>query len=191
MNRQILFILALLSSFSAFGWETVIRSGNILIEREQYKNTDLYVLRGRTVIKTTKEKSLAIIMDTLKHRDWIPGLTESKILKSINDEEKIVKQSFSLPWPCSDRWMTYHVKAKRFKKHIQVDMKSVEVKGIKGDGVKANMVFGQYLLHPNKGYTEVDFRILLDPKGSIPSFLIPEFQRDWMVYLLKNLQRMI
>lgn len=184
-------ILILFSSFQASAWETVVRRGNIVIEKEQYGNTDLYVLRGRTVLKTHKERSLEIIMNTLRHKDWIPGLIQSKILKSISPEEKIVKQSFSLPWPCDDRWMTYNVKATRYDKHIQVDMKSVEVPKIKGNGVKANMVFGQYLLHPVREYTSVDFRILIDPKGSIPSFLIPEFQRDWMLYLLTNLKAMV
>ncbi len=183
-------ILTLFTSVHASAWTEVARTSTIEIHKKQYKSTDLFVLRGRTAIKTSQEKTLSVIMDTLRHKYWIPGLIKSEVVKHISKDEKVVKQSFALPWPCDDRWMTYTVKVNRGKNTITVDMSSSSVKA-SGNGVRAELMKGSYVLTTKRNYTHVELKILIDPKGSIPTFMLPEFQREWMIFLLTNIKKMV
>ncbi|MGB1205916.1 MAG: START domain-containing protein [Chitinophagales bacterium] len=105
----------LLSAFSTSNiqddkWHLAKNRNDIKVYTRSVESFVLKEFKGETNIQASIEKILIIIKDLDAYTEWMPGCTESKLLKKISDNEYYHYAVRAAPWPLSDRDAITHIK---------------------------------------------------------------------------------
>jgi hypothetical protein len=165
-------------SFENVKWELIQQAKGIEVKRKKIGKNSILALKAIGVLNTSVEKIISIFKETNLAYQWAPGLKERRILKEISETEAVVYDIHKMPWPCQDRDLVIYNKIKLIKKRKQIALISSSVEKYSKDPgssgkVRAELYYSFIGLTPiSQNKTKIEFFIHVNPKGSIPNWII-------------------
>jgi len=173
-------------------WAFVGEEDGIKTYRANIENSNLYAFQSMGVINASAESIMTVLRNVEQSSKWSPMLDEKITLVEESDLMAITYQHHSLPWPLSNRYLILQNTLWFSKKDraLIVIMHSVNRDYEKAKGQRMHMGFGHILLRPvskDKSYMEI--KIHLDPRGSLPDWLVNIIQKQWPYNFLKAVEK--
>jgi hypothetical protein len=184
------------AAWSGDTWEEVTREGGIVISARQHPGQNLPTFRGQGVLRGNILEILAVLSDTNRNAEWMHQCVEARLLKEIDEGQRIIYNRTDAPWPVSDRDVV-------LKTSLEVDTArqtvvtrfwsiSSPLKGPVADVVRMPSLKGFYRLKViDKDRTHVTYQVDADPGGSLPDWLAESASRDLPLNTLRGLQRQV
>ncbi len=178
------------------GWEFVSEGNGIKVFLKNYPNSAIRGVAGETLVDASIGKVLWMMVDHPHKPEWINRFKEAHTIEDIPPASNIQYSSFELPFPVSDRDFVFRndFSVSPEFKGVVIDVKSVsdkrepERRGV----VRGEIVRGRYILIPQaNGKTLLQAEYLANPKGSIPSWLINFFQKEWPYKTLDAMRKQL
>lgn len=134
--------------------------------------------------------------DVKKADAMIPGLIVKRILKQISETERIDYDHYKVPWPFADRYTIYHARTKNIAgREIFITMKSLDNYSFEeNDKVLARVKKSSFLLQSlpeDESKTKVTIKLMIDPGGYLPIWLINLVAGSWSEDFFRNLRKHI
>ena len=175
-------------------WTEAIYTKKITVYTGQTPNSKLLKIKAVGTLEVALPTLLANLEDVDKATDWTPDLAEKILLEKKNALELVTYSLTNMPWPLFDRSFTLNNKLTfdKEKKHLVVSMHSIEHKKtpLKKRIVEAQMSYGIMSFKPlEPKQTYVELVALVDPKGSIPTWIVNFFQKKWPLKFFLALEK--
>mgnify|MGYP006253058255 FL=1 len=184
-NHKIIFstlslaIFMLLSAFSTTKnqngkWHLAKNRNDIKVYTRSVEGFVLKEFKGETNIKASIEEVLSIIKNLDNYTTWMPGCTESKLLKKVSDNEYYHYAVREAPWPLFDRDAITHIKIEP-QTNGEVLIKVVAKPDFiaeKSNMVRVPIVRASWRFVPkNDGSTDIIYIGIGSAGGNIPDWL--------------------
>ncbi len=184
---------------SAFTWQQPSQADGILLYWSKVPDTDIVAFKGEGIVDAPMDKVATIIVDTTRGTEWIDGLVESKVLKSVSPTQFVEYDHQGVPFPfdqlISDRDFVSQVTiAPAPEVHgLTISYVATEDPSMPPTKkyVRGELRYCVFKLMPmtlvNQTYVvaEVD----ADPKGHLAPWLVNFFQEGWPHTTFQNLRR--
>jgi hypothetical protein len=179
--------------FKPDGWEKVYNKEGVLVHSQKALNSKIVGFKAEAVLDATLENVLQVLRDVEGTTRWAPNLVEKKTIVNNSDLKAITYNNNDLPWPAADRDMILVNELRLDKKNkvLVVDTHSVthpdypEFK----NAVRAEMPYGTLEFQRRENKAWVRMTILVDPRGSIPVWLVNMLQKRIPLQFLKALEK--
>ena len=180
MNKYSILICLLIGvvgfSFADEGWEKTLEKDGITVFKKDSENSDIQSLKAYGIIHAPVEKITSILRDVDNALKWVPNLKVRKVVEDVSDTEAILYDVTDMPWPITDRDTVVHHKLTLMenKKGVILNFTSAsdKLKDKTSKHVRAKIHRGYIKFIPNGKDTFVEMSILVDPRGSIPSWAV-------------------
>jgi hypothetical protein len=182
-----------------YEWHKSANADGIVIYWCKMKGDPLVAFKGEGIVDAPLEKVASVIVDTTRGTEWIDGLLESQVLRSLSPTEFIEYDHMGIPFPftavISDRDFVSQVRVENNIKSRQltVSYKSVEDPSmpVLKKYVRGNLIDCVFkmtpMTFPDQTYVEAEF--YCDPKGSLAKWLVNFFQESWPQTTFQNLRK--
>ena len=184
-----------LSLYAEPEWKEINDKDGIKVYKAKVPGTNIVAFKGTVTMDTPIKKIVWVLADRKHRKEWVDRLDINRELEIISPKERIIYQSFKMPFIISNRDMVYRSVLRRDKKSgvVSLRMKSVNhPKSPETVGVRAELKNSQYTLTPlGNGKTQVMVEIHSDPKGLLPSWLVNLVQKSWPYKTLNALRNQV
>jgi hypothetical protein len=183
-----LWILLLVAASTSLGgetWEELSDEDGIKVWRREVEGSPVVAFKGETVIPASLAKVASVLDDTSRKGEWVANLLEAKDVKIISPTERIEYNRTDAPWPVSDRDFVFRadVKVDKAARTLYVLIKSTTDASCPVDeemAVRGELLDSKYTLTLlDDGRTRVIVEIQVDPKGSVPKWVVNWAQKGW------------
>lgn len=176
-------------------WIEIKVEDGITVYKAEVPGTKIVAFKGKVVMNAPIKKVIWVLADREHRREWVDRLDINEELEIISPTERIIYQSFKMPFIITNRDMVYRSTLKKDQKTgtYKLHMESVEhKKAPKSVGVRAQLINSNYKLTPiSDTQTEVVVEILSDPKGLLPTWLVNLVQKSWPLKTLRALREQV
>ena len=174
-------------------WKFLYKKDELSFYSKEVKDSQLLAFCAKGTINIALVEMLAILRDVEGTKRWDKNSKVKKTIKNISDIEANTYSVSTMPWPVTDRDMILNNKLHLDLKngYMLVDAHSVDHKDypVKDNKVRANMGIARFKIkYINAQKSYVEMYIHVDPRGSIPSWLVNYVQKDLPYEYLKNLE---
>lgn len=172
-------------------WEALGSKKGVKLARKRLPASSLFAIRGETVIAAPVEKVARAIYDETKWTKWSANTAQALLLSSGPDTMKTVYQGMDMPFILSDRDVIYTFGYEYIGDTLVFIGRTLPYRNSpKSIGVRMHLLEGRWFLKRTKtNQTHLVMEILMDPKGSLPTWFVNLVQRDYPVGLLTSLAR--
>lgn len=180
---------------AASEWTEVARSPEVTVYRKEFADSPIHAYRADAQLAAALDKVVAVVVDTKRRPEWAERVREATVLQQISATEHIEHVVTRVPWPLKDRDFVVQTKLipDRASKTLRIEVRSVEHpkapetgKYVRGIIHRADFV----LKATEQGKaTEVKSESHVDPKGSIPSWIINLIQKSFPRKSVANLMK--
>ncbi len=187
--KKLAFLAVLLllasTSFGDEAWEQLSDEDGIKVWRREVEGSPVVAFRGEAVMNASLAKVASVLDDTKRKGEWVCNLLEAKDVKIISPLERIEYNRTDAPWPISDRDFVFKadVKLDKKAKTLYVHIKSTTDPSCPVDedkAVRGELLDSKYtLVQLEDGRTRVTVEIQVDPKGSVPKWVVNWAQKGW------------
>ena len=178
------------------GWKKHPSKRGYSVYTREESNSDIVGIRVEGVVNAPIESILSNMRLVEGSEKWTPALRKKVTIKNTSDLEAITYTLNKMPWPLWDRELILHniLKLDKEKKLLYVLSKSVhkdypnypkEKETIMADIRYSNMGFRP--IGPNK--TFIELTAFVDPKGSIPAWMVNFYQKKWPIKFLTAIEK--
>lgn len=189
------FCFVLCPSLAMADWEHIYEDDGVNVYRQEVEGTNLLAFRGTGFIDAPVNKVLHVFSDVKHEIDWVDRLEENILISEDRANfERIEFHSYGLPWPVWSRDIVFQIKLSRqADESFLVTMKSVDdALGPPTKGVRAELHGSNFVLRETEdGRTWVEVDIFIDPKGTVPAFLVNILQRYWPYNTITGLRSQV
>ncbi len=188
--------LGIASGIEVEKWTKIDEKDGVNVFQGVVYGSDMVAFKGDTIIKASLEKIVSVIYDPKLVNDWVMNLVERKQLSSKTPYDKIMYTESYAPWPVSNRLFIYSAKINlsRDKKRVDYVMGDIDEKywdkapKVTG-GVRGILHNSAYIIEDlGNGNSRIEVRVLADPKGWLPNWLVTYFQKKWPAKTLSKLR---
>ena len=188
-----LFADELSNHFSDTDWKKVYNKDGVLVHSQKDKNSNLFGFKAEAVLDAKLENVLQVLRNVEGTVKWAPNMVEKKTIVNVSDLKAITYNNNDVPWPAADRDMILvnEIRLDKKNKVLVVDTHSVvheSYPAFEGT-VRAKMPYGTLEFRRDSGKSWVRMTILVDPKGSIPVWLVNMLQKRLPLQFLKALEK--
>lgn len=175
------------------GWTSVSREAGFLLEVQSIPNHRLKAYRAKGTLNAPIEQILEVLSDVTTAAKWIPGLARQKVIKEVSAFELITLSVYAVPFPFADRELLLrnHLRLDRERGAVMAEAISINHQEVPVDDgrVRAHMFCGRTWLRPlSADRTQVEFVLMVEPRGRMPAFLADFGIRRTPLKLLKALE---
>ncbi|MBF0441611.1 MAG: hypothetical protein HQK54_06875 [Oligoflexales bacterium] len=192
-------------------WETISNSDGIIVSRRIHPGTDMQEMKGVGKINVKLPKMIALLSDSNSMPYWIEGCIKSKLLKrnftedsfdmEINEYVQTLWGENELPWPFQNR--DYVLEAKlSFVPPAEGKKESLIITStaIRSDEVPKNeklvrieKMRVEFIISPtdDQDVLEMQFLVLLDPGGHIPTWLSDLVARHMPLKTFQKIRKLV
>lgn len=180
--------------FDNSDWHKIYEKHNITVYSHKPKNSALVVFKAVGVLGAPLSPILGNLREVEKTVEWAPNMTSKTLLKNFSDVEAITYNDNDLPWPATDRdlVLTNKLFLDEEEAYLIVETRSVDFPQAPSNKnrVRAVIEYGTMAFRPvDEKSTWVELIILVDPKGSIPKWLVNIMQQKMPYEFLKALEK--
>jgi hypothetical protein len=156
-------------------------------------NTSILPLRIEGVINAPVDYIMENLRKVDGSEDWTPDLLQKITLEDVNPSIAITFSLTDMPWPIYDRRLILHneLRLDKERKLLFVVSKSMAFPGapVPERTVEAFVGYSSIGFRPvSKDKTYVELTAFIDPKGSIPHWVINFYQKSWPIKFLRALE---
>ena len=184
-------------NISEENWKKISDEDGVQAYQEKNAKGDIVSFRGETIIPAPLQKVAAVLNDFSNRKEWVDGLAEARIIDERNRFDRIEYNHSKVPWPFQDRDFVYNLKIQvnRTPATMLITMRSVEDsrEPVHEGIVRGEIVHSYYYMKEAPGAvpsTRLVIEMALDPKGSIPLWLVNATQKKWPHNTMMALKRM-
>lgn len=185
-------------------WEMFDEEDGVRCYRRDVAGSDIVALRGEGFIAAPIERVASVIIDRKRATEWIDRLAKTKVLREISETESINWNHIKTPTPLKDRDFVFKtvLSTDPAKKKVLVNYHSVTDKlAPEYDAyVRGHFQSGKFELtmaertnkdgSKTKG-TIVVAEVVVDPRGSVPKFIVNMVQKSWPHKTLTALRKQV
>ncbi len=176
-------------------WKQDGDDDEILTFKGTTPDSDFFAFKGAGPIDAPIGKVANVLIDTTRHREWVPHFGGMRVVRNVSKAEKVIYRHVITPIVISDR--DFVVKARISKEsrsgHLLVQFSSVEDENApKVDGkVRGTLHTSGYRMWPldDGARTMMIFTIHVDPMGDVPAWIVNLFQSNYARSNIQNIRR--
>jgi len=197
MNKYLAFLLFFSFQVPAdnkFDWELIVNRNNLQVYRGTKQKNNIYPIRGDFKTNYSPADVMAIMLDIKRKPEWLPKLTRTKLIKRLGPQSWIEYAEIDVPWPCQNRDIVFQIDMKfnaNFSK-VTIGLKSVQNDLILNkNNIRALIYPSTFLvtLNNHSQQTLVQSQSFVDPRGSIPRWIVNLFQKTQTIKIAQSLQK--
>ena len=172
-------------------WESLGTQDKVKLARMPIKGSNLFAVRGESVIHSPVAKVASVIYDATRWAEWADAMKEVRILQRGPGTELIVYQSFDMPPLVSDRDTVYKYDMVWQGDRIRIWGSSVRhPRAPKTIGIRSELIIGRWYLTPlGPNRTLLVAEVLMDPRGSLPAWVVNHVQRDYPADTINHIRK--
>lgn len=176
------------------GWkEYKSRQGYTIFERKQ-KEAGILPIKVTGVINAPIDFIMEALRDVEGQVSWTPDLIEKTTLKDLGPKAAVTYSLTDMPWPIYDRRLILHNELflDKERKLLFIISKTVSHPNppVPKKSIEAFVGYSNMGFRPlDKNRTYVELTAFIDPKGSIPTWIINFYQQGWPIDFLKALEK--
>lgn len=175
-------------------WEPYYTEDGIQVWRKKITGCPLIAFRGSGTIPEPIGKVLSVILDARRSKEWIDGLLEARVLREVSKSEDYEYSRFSSGFfliqdreVISHNVLTFDPKNRR----ARIDSASADLPDVprRSGTVRARLEHSAMVFAAaDEGRkTSVLVEALVDPRGSIPNWLINLIQKRFPVQTIRKI----
>ena len=178
------------------GWVQDANEKGVLVTTRTEPGRSLPVFRGVTTMDANIFEILAVLDDIARFTEWMSDCKEARVVKQVNELERIEYNRTAAPWPVSDRDTTIRtwIEATPSKGEVWGRFQSITTPAAPPiDGVvRTPRLAGFYHLEAiDIGHTKVTYQVDADPGGLLPEWLVKLTTRKLPIETLANLRKQV
>ncbi len=178
------------------GWKQVLTDQGVSVWNRYDPGRDLPVFKGIATLDAGLFECLAVLDDTPKHVEWIFQCSAARVVKQINEFDRIVYNRTDAPWPVSDRdvVLSGSVEASMVKKEVYSRFHAIDIAlQPKVDGVvRMPRLKGFWRFQMlDERRTRVTYQIDADPGGALPDFIVERASRKLPMETIAGMRRQV
>lgn len=179
-----IFLACLSSSFAAdlSSWKKLYSKKGLSFYSKKLKGSSLLNFRAIGEINVAMGEAMAILRSVEHATKWDENTKVKKTIENISDIEAITYSETAIPWPFRNRDLVLSNKLfiDTERVALRVDVKSIERKDYpkRKKLVRAYLDAKMFFREKSANQTLVDLQILVDPKGSIPHWIVNIVQKS-------------
>ena len=177
-------------------WEVVRTQDAIVVSRKEIPGSPFVAFRGEGDVAAPLQRVGSVLVDVARENEWIGGVAEARVLRRVSDTEYVLYSHVATPPTMTDRDfvtdVTLSVDAAR--KALVVRMRSIDDPAApRTRYVRGVLEESAFTLTEVAGgaRTHVVAEIHCDPRGSVPSFMVNFFQKNWGYDTLSSLRKQV
>lgn len=136
-------------------------------------------IKVQCAVQATLSQMVALVMDVNAGADWVYATRSSTLLKRVSASELYYYSEVEMPWPLTNRDFISHLMVSQDAATKTVTINGPTVPGYvaeKEDIIRVQHSAGKWVLTPLAGQqVHIDYTLLVDPGGSIPTWLVNLF----------------
>jgi hypothetical protein len=178
------------------GWVEDANEKGVVVTTKTEAGRGLPIFRGVGTVDAGVFEILAVLDDTAHATDWMADCKSARVVKQINELERIEYNRIAAPWPVADRdtvirsWVEGSVAKRdvwaRFQQVTSPDAPAVS--GV----VRMPRLVGFYHLEAiDAGHTKVTYQVDADPGGLLPDWLVKLTSRKLPIETLVGLRKQV
>jgi hypothetical protein len=177
------------------GWQKVSDSSEVISYKREVPGSSLVAFAGEGDVDAPIAKVIGIVVDSKHWTEWADHLEDNHVVEEISRHERIDYQHIGTPIVMKDRdfvlrlTSSYDSKSKIWT----VEFHSIEhPKAPPTDYVRGTLMSSKFALKaigPNRTHTWVEIHV--DPKGSVPKWIVNLFQRGWARNTIQGIRKLI
>jgi hypothetical protein len=185
-------------------WELFDEEDGVRCFRRDVAGTDIVALRGEGFVAAPITRVASVLVNRSRAHEWIDRLVKAKMLRQISETESINWNHIKTPTPFQDRDFVFKavVSTDPAKKKFVVSYFSVTdpLAPVTDHYVRGHFKSGKFELtmvertnkdgSKTKG-THVVAEVILDPRGSVPKFLVNMVQKTWPHKTITSLRKQV
>ena len=196
MKIKTLFLVSslLLSISSIHAWELEKNDDGIKVFTNEIEGSDFKAFRGEMRIAAQLSDTLMVIKNVESMDDWLHECIKSQIVEQVSENEIIVYQETSAPWPVTNRNFVLKMKVDQTNPNKAVVRFSalVEPDVPDQDCVRVTELNGSWTLaQETPTLLHIVYETSADPAGDVPAWLANAFVVDQPFNTLKNLRSIV
>lgn len=162
-------------SMSEFDWKLKKEKKGIKVFTKNVSDTHIKEFKAEMTVKTTIHEVRNIILDGNHLHTWIHKVTQSKTVKSISNDKRIVWFAMDLPWPVKNRDQVSEltvipISDKVIK--IQILPDATNAFPEKEAYMRVHEFKGYWLLEQENDMVKITQNMYVNPGGNLPSWFI-------------------
>ncbi|SHJ29768.1 START domain-containing protein [Desulfatibacillum alkenivorans DSM 16219] len=163
-------------------WQLVRDEDGVQTYSRQVEGTDFLEFEAVTEISASVDLLDAVLLDVANYSQWMAKCNGSELVETLDDGSLMIYYVQALPWPCSDRDMVFNAITTKDRDkgimeiQLQMDPDAADV----GRDKRTPMRTFQgriYMAAIDKDKTEVRYRVIADPAGTIPVSAVNAFSK--------------
>jgi hypothetical protein len=185
-------------------WELFDEEDGIRMYRHDVPGSDIVALRGEGFVAAPIARVASVLGDRNRSTEWIDRLAKTKLIRQISETESIEWDHITTPSPLKDRDFVFKniVTTDAAKKRVTFSYFSVTdpLAPETSDYVRGTFKAGKFELtmatrknadgSTTKG-TIVNAEVEVDPRGSVPKFIVNMVQKSWPHTTLMALRKQV
>ncbi len=185
-------------------WEMFDEEDGIKMFRHDVAGSSIVALRGQGFVAAPITRVASVLIDRKRSIEWIDRLVKTKLLRQVSETESIEWDHIKTPSPLKDRDFVFKSaistdpakKKVTFSYHSVTDPLAPET----DDYVRGSFKGGKFELtmatRANKDGTKtkgtiVNAEVQVDPRGSVPKFIVNMVQKSWPHRTLTALRKQV
>ncbi len=174
-------------------WKLVKNQDGIKAYVREVSGSDVKQVRVTMSVKSTLTAPVAIVRDVSSHPKWIYRCKIAKILKTVSESNHYYYNETEAPWPISNRDIVTHAVITQDSITGIVMINSTGIPDFipeKENIVRIKRLTAQWKFIPKtNGIIDVNFTLLIDLGGDLPSWLINLAIADGPFETVYNMRR--
>jgi hypothetical protein len=185
-------------------WEMFDEEDGVRCYRRDVAGTDIVALRGEGFVAAPITRVASVLVDRSRAHEWIDRLGKTKMLRHLSETESINWNHVKTPTPLKDRDFVFKavLSTDPAKKKVVLSYFSVTdpLAPVTDHYVRGHFQSGKFELtaveRTNKDGTktkgtQVVAEVIVDPRGSVPKFLVNMFQKSWPHKTITSLRKQV
>jgi hypothetical protein len=189
---------------SAAKWEMFDEEDGVRCYRRDVAGSDIVALRGEGFVAAPITRVASVLADRKRATEWIDRLAKTKVLRELSETESINWNHIKTPTPLKDRDFVFKtaITTDPAKKKVIFNYYSVTDPAAPETDhyVRGHFKSGKFELtmaeRTNKDGSKtqgtiVVAEVVVDPRGSVPKFIVNMVQKSWPHKTLTALRKQV
>jgi hypothetical protein len=177
------------------GWQKIHEERGIRVSTRVGSKDALPSFRGQAQVEAPVLHVLAVLLDDEHSSEWAKGADKSSVLRTIDERTQIVYARSRQKWPVQDRdvVMKRSVEVLKPNQLYRVQLKCVPGEKPQVDGaVRIKRCETTFMLHAiDDGRTMIDYRVMADPGGNNPDWIVRMASKNIPLDTLTSLRKQV
>lgn len=190
-------LLAALAMAESMNWEPTYRDEHIEVYTRPVPGYDIRAFRALTTVDHDLSQVVGFLLDDSRLTQWVHDCNRAEVVRprKAGENQWAIYYVTDGPWLVSDRdyLLEYHLTQDPETLAIRIAFQGQRDFERREDGcVAMTDISGHWLLKPlPEGRTAIEYEVLADPAGELPTWLVNSVAVDSPYYTLDNLRREI